>query len=114
MKITLSILLILFTISFCEQSNAQKIPNTAGGHFQKASNFYFGGLAIAGFGGIISYAGANTDSKELVYIGSGLAGVGLLFNMIGWSHIKKGGKMLDDKKLSLNINNGVGIKYTFN
>ena len=109
MKTISIILLVLFALS----ATAQKIPKdqrTAGDELKLASkNYYIGfGLMLAGV--LVAAATANLEYEETdtnltgVYIGAGIAAVGVIFIAIGSSNIKKAGvKLNKSEKHALKI-----------
>jgi len=111
MKIISIILIVLFALS----ATAQKIPKdqrTAGDELKLASkNFYIGfGLVLTG--GLVAVTTANLHKDDAqfennltgVYIGAGIAAVGVIFIAIGSSNIKKAGvKLNKSEKHALKI-----------
>ena len=109
MKTITIILLVLFTVT----ATAQKIPKdqrTAGDELKLASkNFYIGfglvltGVLVAAATAKLQYAETDTDLTG-VYIGTGIAAVGIIFAAVASSHYKKAGvKLNKSEKHALKI-----------
>ena len=111
MKIISIILLVLFTVT----ATAQKIPKdqrTAGDELKLASKNYYIGFGLVLAGGLVAVATANLHYDETehdnnltgVYIGVGIATVGIVFVAIGTANIKKAGvKLNKSEKHALKI-----------
>ena len=109
MKIISIILLVLFALS----ATAQKIPKdqrTAGDELKLASkNYYIGfglmlaGVLVAAATASIQYEETNTNLTG-IYIGAGIAAVGIIFVAVASSHYKKAGvKLNKSEKHALKI-----------
>ena len=78
---------------------------TAGDELIKAANVYYTGMIITAAGILISSAGSYAygtsetadpkTQKAIVYIGSGIAVVGMIINITAFSHISKAGRKLN-------------------
>ena len=111
MKIITIILLVLFAIT----ATAQKIPKdqrTAGDELKLASTNYYIGFGLVLAGGLVAVATGNLHKDDNnfennltgVYIGAGIAAVGIVFVALASSHYKKAGvKLNKSEKHALKI-----------
>ena len=111
MKIISIILIVLFALS----ATAQKIPKdqrTSGDEFKLASKNYYIGFGLMLTGGLVAVATANLHKDDNnfdndltgIYIGAGIATVGIVFIGVATSHMKKAGvKLNKSEKHTLQI-----------
>jgi hypothetical protein len=88
------------------------ILNIAGDELIKSSKVYYTGFAITIVGVGITALGASkssADSNAMVYVGGGIAFVGVIISVIAFSHIGKAGRMLN----AISTKDGIGISLNF-
>lgn len=103
-----------------EEAKQQKIENRkpdtfksgfdeAGFHLQKASSFLMGGTICELLGGgIVALGSSSRGEDKTVIAGAAVAGVGVIFQIIGFSRLTQAGESLRKIKFS-----GNGLSYTF-
>ena len=118
MKTIIVISLFLFSTHLFAQGPAKPpIVLSAGDHLVKAGNNFIAGIVIAAAGTGIGLAiqGAASDSaakKMSGYLIGASAGIGLICEIIGASHLIQAGKILNKNRIGVSINqNGLGISY---
>lgn len=76
-----------------------------------AGSYLIGGVAAELVEAGLAVAGANGDRKALIYAGGGAAVVGLILQIVGYTHIGSAGKALRrQSKISFN---GTSISFNF-
>jgi len=74
-----------------------------------------GGLGVVmTFGGIAVIAlsqGSKDVHTTLQVMGGAISIIGVMFMLNGWSHISKAGILMDEHKLGITFNDGIGIRY---
>ena len=111
-KLTLFIV-ILFSLA----ATAQKQDISAGDELIKAKNHFYTGTIMQGLGALLiitpSLSGTTDNSTAPVILGGILAFTGFIIQIESFSHIGKAGKIMNQKKIGIAINNyGIGIKYS--
>lgn len=82
-----------------------------GDEFRLASRHWYTGLAISAVGTGFTVLAINSTDNTFLVPGAVLYLVGFAFMAESWSHIGKAGRQMNDKKLGLTLNNGVGLRY---
>ncbi|QNL21742.1 hypothetical protein HZR84_07255 [Hyphobacterium sp. CCMP332] len=87
--------------------------NVPGNYLIKAGKAYNAALGVSLVGGLIGGIAIGIDSPELALIAiGGSTLISLILNVTGNNNLIKEG-MMDQKRISMNTNQGIGIAYTF-
>jgi hypothetical protein len=84
--------------------------NTPGIELQKASRSFYFGIFAAGAGTTLALI--NPDDQTLRSVGIGLGVLGGAMLLKSFNHINRAGVLLDERKIGLTVNNGIGIRYS--
>lgn len=71
-----------------------------------------GALMVFGGGAVIVMAQGSKDVNATFQVmGGAISIIGVILVINGWSHISKAGIILNERKLRLTFNEGIGIRY---
>jgi hypothetical protein len=85
--------------------------HTPGMELQKASRSFYFGIFAAGAGTTLALI--NPEDRTLRSVGIGLGVIGGAMLLKSFNHINRAGVLLDERKIGLTFNSGIGIKYSF-
>ncbi len=109
----LLVLLVLLPLLGSAQDTIPKHNRTPGDELRIASKR--GGLGVVMvFGGsaVIALSQSSKDIPRTFAVLGGAVGIlGFVFMINGWSHLNKAGILMNERKLGLTFNEGVGIRY---
>ncbi len=112
----LLVLLVLLPM-LCSAQIKDTIPKhnrTPGDELRLATKrFYLGTLLSLGGGIAIVGSQRGTDTSAKVYgaLGGVLIIAGLVLTVNSWEHINKAGILMNERKIGLTFNEGIGIRY---
>ena len=123
-RLAISIFFVLLAMTaFSQDELYSDLPDdnnskTPAYHLKKAGSFFqiSGGLAVgSGLAAVASVQDIESSDRELLLIGSGVAGVGSLVTyFIGANHLQKAGALMAKDKVSIQgTASGIGIVYKF-
>lgn len=104
---------MLLSYQIAGKSIEQKIVS-AGDELIIAKNHWYLGLGIEVIGGAIigfSLSSPKDTRNVLMIIGGAASLTGLVLMIESWSHIGKSGQLMNRDKLSITLNNGIGLRY---
>lgn len=109
----LLVLLVLLPMLGSAQNTIPKHNRTPGDELRLAGKR--GGLGIVMvFGGsaVMALSQYNSDiPKTFTVLGGTIGVLGFVFMINGWSHLNKAGILMNERKLGLTFNEGIGIRY---
>lgn len=85
--------------------------HTPGLELQKASRSFYFGIFAAGAGTTLALI--NPEDRTLRGVGIGLGVLGGAMLLKSFNHINRAGVLLDERKIGITVNNGIGIRYSF-
>lgn len=107
MKNLLIILLIIPTLSFAQDPSP-------GDELNKFSTLFYTGLAINSIGIALTLDVAliaKPDDNDVYYLTGGITLAGWILMMYSFHHIGKAGVLMNERKLGITFNNGIGLRY---
>lgn len=112
----LLVLLVLLPL-FCNAQIKDTIPKnnrTPGDELRVASKrWYLGSLLVVGSGIAIvgSQRGSDTSAKVYGAFGGVIGIIGVILTINSFSHINKAGILMNERKIGLTFNYGIGLRY---
>jgi len=111
MKNILIALIFLPLLSHAQDTDIIQGQATPGNELLKAKNIMNASFVVSGLGIALSLISIPTEQQNYSDIGTGLAVAGLIVFIIGVQHIGKAGNLMNDNKLGVTFNSGIGLRY---
>lgn len=100
------IVILAFLPLFC---NAQ--DRSIGDELITAKSNWYKGLTFTALGSGIATFGIIQGNTELIIAGGAFQLMGFIFMIESWSHFGKAGRLMNEKKIGITFNNGIGLRY---
>lgn len=111
MKVLALLLFLIPILSFGQDSEISKY--SVGDELRLASRHWYTAMVVSTIGTGFTVLSLTSSDRDVVFLVAGgvLQLTGFIFMVESWSHIGKAGKLMNEKKIGLTFNNGIGFRY---